>query len=86
MASHFGDRLCKAVKAKGTPLVVGIDPVYSKLPLEIRNHPEMNDENDVSAAIDAITTFCTRVLRTVAPMVPAVKINIAYFEKYLWEG
>jgi orotidine-5'-phosphate decarboxylase len=25
-------------------------------------------------------------MRIVAPMVPAVKINIAYFEKYLWEG
>ena len=45
----------------------------------------MNDENDISA-LDALTTFCMRVLRVVAPMVPAVKINSAYFEKYLWEG
>jgi orotidine-5'-phosphate decarboxylase len=25
-------------------------------------------------------------MRVVAPMVPAVKINVAFFEKYLWEG
>lgn len=46
----------------------------------------MNDEFDLGSAIDAIFDFCTKVLRIVAPLVPAVKLNIAYFEKYLWEG
>lgn len=46
----------------------------------------MNDEFDADAAVDAIFDFCTQVMRIVAPMVPAVKINIAFFEKYLWEG
>lgn len=86
MASHFGDRLCEAVKKKNTPLIVGLDPVYNRLPDAIRNHLEMNDATDIDAAIDAIFDFCTKVLRIVAPLVPAVKINIAYFEKYLWEG
>ncbi len=86
MASNFGDRLCQAVKAKSTPLVVGIDPVYSRLPVQIREHRAMNDENDIGAAVDAIFDFSTKVIRIVAPLVPAVKINIAYFEKYLWEG
>ncbi|MBN1124414.1 MAG: orotidine-5'-phosphate decarboxylase [Sedimentisphaerales bacterium] len=86
MANHFGDRLCQAVRTKGTILTVGLDPVYSKLPRQIREHRRMNDENDVGSAVDAIFDFCTRVLRIVGPMVPAVKINIAYFEKYLWEG
>lgn len=86
MASNFGDRLFDSVKAKASPLCVGIDPVYSRLPEEIRTHKDMNDENDVGAAIDAMFDYCTRVLRVVAPHVAAVKINIAYFEKYLWEG
>jgi len=86
VASHFGDRLCRSVKSRNTPLVVGLDPVYSRLPESIRSHREMNDEFDVGAAIDAIFDFCTRTLRIVAPLVPAVKLNIAYFEKYLWEG
>ena len=76
MASNFGDRMCQAVKAKGTPLVVGIDPVYSRLPVQIREHRAMNDENDIGAAIDAIFEFSTKVIRIVAPLVPAVKINI----------
>lgn len=86
MSNNFADRLCKAVKTKNTPLVVGIDPVYNRLPESIISHREMNDEFDVDAAVDAIFDFCTRTLRIVAPLVPAVKLNIAYFEKYLWEG
>ena len=86
MASHFADRLCDAVKSKKTSLIVGLDPVYNRLPSEIRNHRQMNDESDAAAAVDAIFDFCTQTMRIVAPMVPAVKINIAFFEKYLWEG
>lgn len=86
MSSHFGDRLCDAVKGKKTSLIVGLDPVYSRLPAVITSHRQMNDEFDAAAAVDAIFDFCTQTMRIVAPMVPAVKINIAYFEKYLWEG
>ena len=86
MSSHFGDRLFDAVKGRKTSLVVGLDPVYSRLPAAIRSHREMNDEFDANAAVDAIFDFCTQAMRIVAPMIPAVKINIAFFEKYLWEG
>lgn len=86
MPSHFADRLCEAVKSKKTSLVVGLDPVYNRLPQAITSHGQMNDESDAAAAVDAIFDFCTQVMRVVAPMVPAVKINIAYFEKYLGEG
>ncbi len=86
MANHFGDRLFEAVKSKRTPLIVGLDPVYSRLPEAIRSQGSMNDEFDAASAVDAVFDFCTQVLRIVAPMVPAVKINIAFFEKYLWEG
>jgi orotidine-5'-phosphate decarboxylase len=86
MASHFADRLYEVVRTKKTSLIVGLDPVYSRLPAAIRGHRAMNDEFDAAAAVDAIFDFCTQVMRIFAPMVPAVKINIAYFEKYLWEG
>ncbi len=86
MASHFADRLCDAVKTKRTSLIVGLDPVYTRLPSAIKNHRQMNDEFDAAAAVDAIFDFCTQTMRIIAPMVPAVKINIAFFEKYLWEG
>ena len=37
-------------------------------------------------ADDAIFEFTIEVLRIVAPHVPCVKFQSAYFEKYLWEG
>lgn len=86
MASHFGDRLFDAVKGRKTSLIVGLDPVYNRLPSAIRSHRQMNDEFDANAAVDAIFDFCTQAMRIVAPMIPAIKINIAFFEKYLWEG
>jgi len=86
MTSHFADRLCEAVKSKRTPLIVGLDPLYGRLPAAIKNHRDMNDEFDAASAVDAIFDYCTQTMRIVAPMVPAVKINIAFFEKYLWEG
>ncbi len=86
MVSHFADRLCDAVRAKKTSLIVGLDPVYNQLPTTITSHRQLNDEFDAAAAVDAIFDFCTQTMRIIAPMVPAVKINIAFFEKYLWEG
>jgi orotidine-5'-phosphate decarboxylase len=86
VTNHFADRLANAVKQKRTPLVVGLDPVYGRLPEEIRTNRHMNDETDIHASVDAFLEFCTRTLKVVAPLVPAVKINIAYFERYLWDG
>lgn len=86
VAENFADRLLDAIKAKGSPTCVGIDPVYSRLPAEIADDQALNDENDSEVALDAVLEFCRRVIRIVAPLVPAVKINSAFFERYYWDG
>jgi len=86
VADHFADRLTKAIYAKGTCAIVGLDPEYAKLPRQIIERKEFNDELDLEASLDAIFEFCTRVLRIIAPLVPAVKFNSAFFERYYWEG
>ena len=86
MSNHFADRLLDAIKAKGSPIAVGLDPIYSRLPEEIRGSKELNDEFDSESAVDAIFEFSTKVLRAVAPHVAAVKLNSAFFERYYWEG
>jgi orotidine-5'-phosphate decarboxylase len=83
---NFADRLLSAIEKKQTPLVVGLDPVYESLPSAITRHRELNDRDDVEAAVDAILEFCTRVLKVVAPHVAAVKINSAFFEQYYSYG
>ena len=84
MAKHFGDRLFDAVKAKNSVLAVGLDPVYSRLPEAIKQR--YGAGGDIEAVIDATLEFCTKTLKVVAPHSAAVKFNIAYFEKYFWEG
>jgi orotidine-5'-phosphate decarboxylase len=86
MAEVFGDRLQQAIRRKGTPICVGIDPIFEMLPDEVAGAPSGRDANDYEAVIDAIFAFTTRVLKVVAPLVPVVKFQSAYFEKYLWEG
>jgi len=86
MARQFADRLLQAIAEKGTPVVVALDPVYGQLPEELREHPAFNDEHDVQAALGAILEFCRRVIRLTAPLVPAIKINSACFERYFGEG
>ncbi len=82
----FADRLLDAIDAKGSPICVGIDPVYEQLPDAVAGPAADRDGNDATAALDAIFAFTTGVLRTVAPLVPVVKFQSAYFERYLWDG
>ena len=86
MASHFADRLLDAIEHKRAPVCVGIDPVYSRLPAEIRDLPDFCNGTNSESALDAIVEFSRTVIRTVAPTVPAVKINSAFFERYYGEG
>jgi len=70
--THFADRLAEAVRGKGTPLCVGLDPRFEMLPAEISERHE-----DRAAAY---AEFCLRVLDIVAPLVGVVKPQSAFFE------
>jgi orotidine-5'-phosphate decarboxylase len=86
VAENFADNLLAAIAKKRVPACVGIDPVYARLPSEINENPELNDESNSEVALDAVLEFCRRVIHVVSPYVPAVKLNIAYFERYYSEG
>lgn len=77
MAEHFADRLLAAIDEKGSPVCVGLDPVYDRLPQELQR-----DVGDEVEQTEYIGVFCHEVIRVVAPIVPAVKIQSACFEKY----
>ncbi len=86
MSQHFADRLSIAIRTKGTPTCVGIDPVYDRLPADITAQDGLDDADDIECVVDAVTEYCRHVIKIVAPLVPAVKINIAFFEQYHWDG
>ncbi len=74
---HYCDRLNAAIDARRTAAVVGIDPVLERLPAELRPA-----EPTAQAAATALEAFGRLVIDTVAPIVPAVKINSGFFEAF----
>ncbi len=77
MSDHFADRLLAAIDEKDSPVCVGLDPVFERLPDELRDDDVVGVEQT-----GMINLFCMEVIRIVAPIVPAVKIQSAYFEAY----
>ena len=82
----FADRLLAAIADKQAPVCVGLDPILEMIPEPILNRFRKNGRWETESAIDATFEFITRVLRIVAPLVPIVKFQSAYFEQYMHEG
>src|SRR5947209_7034522 len=74
---HFADRLTAAVRRKGNALCVGLDPRWEALPQELRAR---HSDGTLTAVARAFEEFCARVIDVVAPLVPVVKPQSAFFE------
>jgi orotidine-5'-phosphate decarboxylase len=74
---HFADRLTAALRARGNAVCVGLDPRWELLPEEIRKRHADRALGCLAAALEA---FCLRVIDVVAPLVPVVKPQSAFFE------
>ena len=81
MPANFADRLLEAIDEKGSPVCVGLDPVFERLPDPLRRSADSD-----AAKLSAVSEFSRQVLQLVAPIVPAVKPQSAYFEVYGGEG
>lgn len=84
MCTHFADRLLSAIERKGAPACVGFDPQWEKLPPALLNGAGPGGQT--ADAVEAIETFGRGVIEVIAAHVPAVKINIAFFEPYQEAG
>src|SRR5262245_59842844 len=73
----FPGRLAEAVRRKGNPLCVGLDPRWDALPESLRKR---YGSESLSAIAASIEEFCIRVLDLVADRVPVVKPQSAFFE------
>lgn len=73
MTQLFGDRLAQSVQSKGNAVLVGVDPRPEQLPKDWI----YRFGGDVVKAVEA---FGQEVLRMVAPLVPAVKFQMAFYE------
>lgn len=76
MPLGFADRLTGAILQKRTPLVVGLDPRVAQLP-----GPLQPVDPSLGSRAQAVEAFCRGVIDVVAPLVPAVKPQVAFFEQ-----
>ena len=79
----FADRLDAAVRRCGNPVLVGLDPRTESLPAGNSARRQSASLADTAAAYGR---FCRGVIDVVAPLVPAVKPQAAFFEQLGAEG
>jgi len=81
LSGNFADRLLDAIERRGSPVCVGVDPRYERIPDELKLHGD-----ETAGRIKSIAAFCHSLLDLVAGIVPAVKLQSAYFEAHRTEG
>lgn len=74
----FANRLAAAVRRTKTPTLVGLDPRAESLPQGLLDPARTKDP---AAVAEAFRVFCRGIIDVVAPLVPAVKPQVAFFEE-----
>lgn len=74
----FATRLAGAIKARGTPACIGLDPRHESLPPALGAATVA--EADTASLAEIFTVFCKGVIDVIAPSVPVVKPQVACFE------
>ncbi|MFW6144105.1 MAG: orotidine-5'-phosphate decarboxylase [Candidatus Natronoplasma sp.] len=84
--TNLADRLLKAVDEKKNPSVVGLDPRLGRIPDHIKEKAGEETDDPFEAASKSILEFNKGLIDAVYDIVPAVKPQIAFYEKFGAEG
>jgi orotidine-5'-phosphate decarboxylase len=79
---NFADVLMDAVDAKQSRLVVGLDPRTEYIPNDLREPALRSSGSVCGAAAEMLLNFNKIVIDIVAPYVPAVKVQVAFYELF----
>lgn len=79
---HFADRVRDAVDSKGSPVVVGLDPRPESLPPHLLRHCRVKWGDSPLAVAVACWLFNRAIIDAVHDVVPAVKPQLAFYERY----
>lgn len=78
--NSYISRLNAAIVKKQNAVVVGLDPRFGDLPEELQSRYRA-DGDPLTSKANAFEEFCRRIIDVVAPLVPAVKPQAAFFEE-----
>ncbi|MDQ7786735.1 MAG: orotidine-5'-phosphate decarboxylase [Thermodesulfovibrionales bacterium] len=79
---NFADKLIKEIKKKKSHVIVGLDPDYDKLPQSLRKAYAVS----IKGVGAAISEFNCKLIDAVYELVPSIKPQIAFYERYGIEG
>ncbi len=74
----FIDRLTRAVEAKNSRVLVGLDPHWQRIPQPLRQQATAGDRAGMA---EVMGVFCRGVIEAVAEVAVAVKPQVAFFER-----
>ncbi len=80
------DRLMSRIERLGNPTVVGLDPSYEMIPQQIKEEMLELYGKTARAAGRMLLEFNREIIGHICDLVPAVKLQIAMYEKYGIEG
>ncbi|MCL1982480.1 MAG: orotidine-5'-phosphate decarboxylase [Clostridiales bacterium] len=80
------DRLIDKIEKTGNPSVVGLDPVYEMIPANIRKEMLDSYGKTPKAVAEMFIAFNKGLIGALCDIAPAVKPQIAMYEKYGLEG
>lgn len=78
----FADRVCRDARLKHSHVVVGLDPVLTRLPQYIRSEAAAQFGKTARGAAAAFAAFNRMVIDTVADQAVLVKPQMAFYEAY----
>lgn len=78
----FSAQLCDATLKKNSRVCVGLDPRLEWIPQPIQDAAVKEHGKTFAAAGAAILEFNKQIIDVVAPLVPAIKPQIAFYEQY----
>lgn len=76
------DKLIDKIRQTNNPTVIGVDPGYEKLPNCIKD----KYTEDIEGACKGILEFNKNLIDAVYDIIPAIKVNIAFYEMYGLKG
>lgn len=83
---NFADRLANRISKLNNPTVVGLDPRMHKIPEVIKQMAIKEYGETIEAVSAALIIFNTAIIDAISDIVPAVKLQIAFYEMYGHSG
>jgi len=83
---NFADKLLNAIDEKQNPAVVGLDSDIAKIPEFLKNEFKEKFDCPFEAAAECVFEFNKRVIDVVKDTVPAIKVQLGFYEPLGWFG